>query len=78
MVWIWHCCGCGICRELQLSLTFAWELPYAAGVAFKKSHGRNVKRDRNSLVLHMGVLMVMVIMDSSWTVFGEICHCPMT
>ena len=32
---IWHCCGCGVGRQLQLPL--AWELPHATGAALKKA-----------------------------------------
>ena len=38
MDWIWHCCGCGVePRAVALIQALAWELPYATGVALKRS-----------------------------------------
>ena len=40
--WIWHCCGCGISRWLQLlTWPLAWEPPYAPGVALKRQNNNN-------------------------------------
>ena len=34
LLWLWHCCGCGVAVALIQPL--AWEFPYAAGAALKR------------------------------------------
>ena len=43
VAWIWRCCGCDVGGQLQLIRPLAWELPYAAGAALKKTKKKKEK-----------------------------------
>ena len=39
---IWHCCGCGVGRRLQLIQPLAQELPYAADADRKRNRKKKI------------------------------------
>ena len=42
---IWHCCGCGVGRQLSLRISpLTWELPHVAGAALKSKAKKQKKK----------------------------------
>ena len=41
MAWIWHCCGCGVGQQLEVS----WETPYASSAALKRQTNKQTNEN---------------------------------